>query len=75
MSPTYQYRCPKCGYETTKSRKYEDRLTPVVCSCEAVMEYVFSAPLFFFEGGSPTAKLKSQVTSKDQFLEGMEDDE
>lgn len=74
--PTYDFRCPECGHVDTEIRGYDNRLDPKKCpKCKALMEYLFPAPVFYFEGGSPTAKLKNQVTSKEQFLEGMDDDE
>ena len=73
--PTYEFACDDCEVMLTAVRTYEDRKRPEVCpQCGKGMLYVFPAPVFYFEGGSPTAKLKSQVTSKEQFLEGVDDD-
>ena len=73
--PSYEFACPDCPRTVTEARTYEDRLRPAICpDCGIPMLYVFPAPVFYFEGGSPTAKMKHQVTSKEQFLEGMDDD-
>ena len=73
--PTYDFKCPECDHVTSEIRRYEDRKDPAKCpKCETVMEYLFPAPVFYFEGGSPTVKQKHQVTSKEQFMEGMDDD-
>jgi putative FmdB family regulatory protein len=73
--PSFDFVCEDCQKITTETRTYEDRLRPAACpECGEDMLYVFPAPAFFFEGGSPTAKMKAQVTSKEQFMEGMEDD-
>jgi hypothetical protein len=75
MSPVYDFACDKCEMMIRDSRTYENRLQGVRCpECGDYMEYVFPNPVFFFEGGSPTAKRKSQVTSKDDFFEGADDD-
>lgn len=43
MSPQYLYRC-KCGQETTRLRKYEDRDNPQPCGeCKEPMARVWTA--------------------------------
>ena len=76
MSPTYDFCCPECGHVQAEIRNYDNRLNEATCpKCEAVMEFMFPSPTFFFAGGSPTAKAKSQVTSKEAFMEGWDDDD
>ena len=73
---SYDFICPLCKFEVTERRTYETRLEPgPTCpKCEEVMHYLFPAPTFYFEGGSPTASLGKRVDSKEQFLDGIEDD-
>ena len=72
---TYDFLCEDCDLTVAEIRNYETRLDPATCpKCGEPMKYLFPAPVFYFEGGSPTAKAKSQVTSKEAFMEGMDDD-
>ena len=73
---TYDFLCEECDLTVAEIRNYETRHDPATCpKCGKPMKYLFPNPTFFFAGGAPSVKAKSQVTSKEAFMEGWDDDD
>jgi putative FmdB family regulatory protein len=51
MSPTYQYRCDRCGGSSEQMRSYSDsEIAPMCGDCLISMSRVYSAPSIQFKG-------------------------
>ena len=51
MSPTYQFRCGRCGTQVESRREFEDDSPAPICGdCCQSMEKVYSATPIHFKG-------------------------